>query len=50
MKRAIVYLPADYDSQKKYNVLYLMHGGWGNETTTLGTPTASTEFRVLLTI
>ncbi len=26
-KSALVYLPADYDSSKKYNVLYLMHGG-----------------------
>ena len=36
-KRAIVYLPEGYDAAKAYNVFYLMHGGWGNETTTLGT-------------
>ncbi|SCP95402.1 alpha/beta hydrolase [Anaerobium acetethylicum] len=36
-KRAIVYLPYGYSEDKKYNVFYLMHGGWGNETTTLGT-------------
>lgn len=36
-KRAIVYLPYDYSEEEKYNVFYLMHGGWGNETTQLGT-------------
>lgn len=36
-KRAIVYLPYGYSEEEKYNVFYLMHGGWGNETTTLGT-------------
>lgn len=30
-KPAFVYLPKDYDSSKKYNVLYLMHGIGGNE-------------------
>jgi predicted small secreted protein len=39
-KRAIIYLPYGYDENQKYNVFYLMHGGWGNETTTLGTPNA----------
>ncbi len=37
-KRAIVYLPYGYDEEQKYNVFYYMHGGWSNETTTLGTP------------
>lgn len=37
-KRAIVYLPYGYDENEQYNVFYLMHGGWGNETTTMGTP------------
>jgi len=37
-KQAIVYLPYGYSEDQKYNVFYLMHGGWGNETTTLGTP------------
>lgn len=37
-KRAIVYLPEDYSSDQQYNVLYLMHGGWSDETTYLGTP------------
>lgn len=30
-KPAFVYLPKDYDENKKYNVLYLMHGIGGNE-------------------
>ncbi len=30
-KSAWVYLPYDYDSSKKYNVLYLLHGGGVNE-------------------
>jgi predicted peptidase len=37
-KRAIVYLPYGYDKNRKYDVFYLMHGGWGDETTMLGTP------------
>lgn len=44
-KRAIVYLPYGYDEGKKYNVFYLMHGGWGNETTTLGTPERPSAFK-----
>lgn len=30
-KKAYVYLPAGYDENKQYNVLYLMHGIGGNE-------------------
>ena len=30
-KKAFVYLPEGYDSSKKYNVLYLMHGIGGDE-------------------
>ena len=37
-KRAIVYTPHDYDENKEYDIFYLMHGGWSNETTSLGTP------------
>ncbi len=35
-KKATVYVPYNYDKNKKYNVYYLMHGGWSNETTQLG--------------
>lgn len=31
-----VYLPNGYDSSKKYNIFYLMHGGGENETTIFG--------------
>ena len=44
-KRAIVYLPYGYSENKKYDVFYLMHGGWGNETSTLGTPQNPSGFK-----
>jgi predicted alpha/beta superfamily hydrolase len=44
-KRAIVYLPYGYSEENKYNVFYLMHGGWGNETSTLGTPNRPNPFK-----
>lgn len=37
-KHAVVYLPYGYDESKKYPVFYLMHGGWNNEYTYLGSP------------
>ena len=36
-KTAYVYLPYGYSGDRQYNILYLMHGGWSNETTYLGT-------------
>lgn len=36
-KHAVVYLPYGYSPAEKYNVFYLMHGGWSDETTYLGT-------------
>ncbi|WP_328468926.1 alpha/beta hydrolase-fold protein [Actinoplanes sp. NBC_00393] len=47
-KRAIVYLPYGYTEERRYNVFYLMHGGWGNETTTLGTPSTPSDFKNVL--
>ena len=44
-KLAIVYLPYGYSEDIKYNVMYLMHGGWSNETTILGTPTRPSSFK-----
>ncbi|MDR1530796.1 MAG: hypothetical protein LBS62_01165 [Clostridiales bacterium] len=44
-KRAIVYLPYGYSDDKQYNVFYLMHGGWSNETGTLGTPDRPSPFK-----
>lgn len=37
-KVAWVYVPYGYDSNSRYDVLYLSHGGWSNETTQMGTP------------
>lgn len=47
-KRAIVYLPYGYSEEEKYNVFYLMHGGWSNETTYLGTPDHPAAFKNVL--
>ncbi|XVV10159.1 alpha/beta hydrolase [Actinoplanes sp. CA-131856] len=47
-KRAIVYLPPGYNAAEKYNVFYLMHGGWSNETTSLGTPDDPSDFKNVL--
>lgn len=44
-KRAIVYVPYGYSTDKKYDVFYLMHGGWANETMTLGTPENPSAFK-----
>ena len=47
-KRAIVYLPFGYSENERYDVFYLMHGGWSDETTTLGVPGAPSEFTHVL--
>lgn len=47
-KRAIVYLPYGYNADKQYNVFYLMHGGWSNETSTLGTPGNPSDLKNVL--
>ena len=47
-KRAIVYLPYNYDQSIPYNVVYLMHGGWSNETTYLGTAENPEPFKYVL--
>lgn len=36
-KTAWVYLPYGYDATRPYNIFYLMHGGWSDQTTVLGT-------------
>lgn len=46
-----VYLPYGYnpaDASKKYNVLYLMHGGGENENTILGGPGQNKEMKKIL--
>ncbi len=47
-KRAIVYLPYGYSEDTRYNVFYLMHGGWSDETAYLGTPDAPGGFKNVL--
>lgn len=47
-KRAIVYLPFDYTPMRKYNVFYIMHGGWRDETIYLGSPDRPHRFKNVL--
>lgn len=47
-KTAYIYLPAGYDEGQQYNIFYLMHGGWSNEATWLGTPDKPSEFKNIL--
>lgn len=47
-KTAWVYLPYGYDPAQQYNVLYLSHGGWSNETTLMGTPEAPHLFKHII--
>lgn len=47
-KHAVVYLPYGYSEEEQYNVFYLMHGGWSNERTYLGTPDRPSEFKNIL--
>lgn len=44
-KTAYVYLPYGYSEDITYNVFYLMHGGWANETMYLGTPENPSVFK-----
>ena len=44
-KHAVVYLPYGYSKDRQYDVFYLMHGGWGDETRTLGTPQRPSSFK-----
>ena len=49
-KRAIVYLPYGYSEETAYNVFYLMHGGWSNETTYPGTPDRPNDLKMCWTM
>lgn len=44
-KHAVIYLPYGYSKDQKYDVFYLMHGGGGDETGILGTPTSPSPFK-----
>lgn len=45
-KRVIILLPAGYTTEKKYPVLYVLHGIFGNETSMIGD--GNSGFRILL--
>lgn len=44
-KEAVIYLPYGYSDQQKYPVVYLSHGGWSNERTTMGSPHSPNAFK-----
>ena len=44
-KEAWVYIPYGYTEEKSYNVFYLSHGGWSDETTIMGTDTDPHSFK-----
>ena len=44
-KEAWVYLPYGYDENNQYNIFYISHGGWSNETTLMGTDLNPTYFK-----
>ena len=47
-KEAWVYLPYGYSEEQKYNVFYLSHGGWSNETTIMGTDEDPHTFKYVI--
>lgn len=44
-KEAWVYLPYGYTDEEEYNVFYVSHGGWSNETTLMGTDDNPKSFK-----
>ena len=44
-KEAWVYLPYGYTDEEEYNVFYLSHGDWSNETTLMGTDDNPKSFK-----
>lgn len=44
-KNAWVYLPYGYSEDKQYNIFYLSHGGWSDETTIMGTADNPSSFK-----
>lgn len=47
-KDAWVYLPYGYSEETQYNVFYLSHGGWSNETTIMGTDENPSSFKYVI--
>ena len=48
VKEAWVYLPYGYTDGKEYDIFYLSHGGWSNETTIMGTDERPAEFKHII--
>lgn len=44
-KEAWVYIPYGYSEEEKYNIFYISHGGWSNETTLMGTDDHPRSFK-----
>lgn len=44
-KEAWVYLPYGYDESRQYDIFYLSHGGWSDETAIMGTADSPTAFK-----
>ena len=44
-KESWVYLPYGYSEDQQYNIFYLSHGGWSNETTIMGTADHPLDFK-----
>ena len=44
-KEAWVYLPYGYTEDQQYNIFYISHGGWSDETTLMGTDRNPTYFK-----
>ena len=47
-KEAWVYLPYGYSEDHRYNIFYLSHGGWSNETTIMGTANDPLDFKFIV--
>lgn len=47
-KTAWVYLPYGYSENTRYNILYLSHGGWSDETAIMGTPNDPHAFKHIM--
>ena len=47
-KEAWVYLPYGYSEDQQYNIFYLSHGGWSNETTIMGTANDPLDFKFIV--
>lgn len=47
-KTAWVYVPYGYSEDTQYNIMYVSHGGWSDETTLMGTPESPHAFKHIM--